>query len=84
MLECGIEVIRVAEFSWSKVEPAEGNFTFDFWDDFLDLSEKLGMKVIFCIPTATPPAWLTERSGGARCGYSGKSVPPSNQKALQL
>ena len=61
MLECGIEVIRVAEFSWSKVEPAEGNFTFDFWDDFLDLSEKLGMKVIFCTPTATPPAWLTER-----------------------
>ena len=41
MLECGIEVIRIAEFSWSKVEPAEGNFTFDFWDDFLDLSEKL-------------------------------------------
>ena len=61
MLECGIEVIRIAEFSWSKVEPAEGNFTFDFWDDFLDLSEKLGMKVIFCTPTATPPAWLTEK-----------------------
>ena len=61
MKAAGITVIRVAEFAWNKVEPEEGVFTFDFWDDFLDLSEKLGMKVIFCTPTATPPAWLTEK-----------------------
>lgn len=61
MLASGIEVIRIAEFAWSKVEPTEGNFTFDFFDHFLDLAEEVGMKVIFCTPTATPPAWLTEK-----------------------
>ncbi len=61
MLEAGIEVVRIAEFAWSKVEPAEGNFTYDFFDRFLDLAEETGMKVIFCTPTATPPAWLTEK-----------------------
>jgi len=61
MLDTGIEVIRVAEFAWSKVEPVEGSFTFEFWDHFLDLAEEMGMKVIFCTPTATPPAWLTEK-----------------------
>ena len=61
MLAVGIRVVRVAEFAWSKIEPTEGNFTFDFFDDFLNVAEALGMKVIFCTPTATPPAWLTQK-----------------------
>lgn len=61
MLEAGIEVIRIAEFAWNKVEPEEGVFNYDFFDRFLDLAEEEGMKVIFCTPTATPPAWLTEK-----------------------
>ncbi len=61
MLECGIEVIRIAEFAWSKTEKEEGIFTYDFFDRFLDLCDETGMKVIFGTPTATPPAWLTEK-----------------------
>lgn len=61
MLEAGITVVRVAEFAWNKVEPREGVFTYDFWDRFLDIAEKTGMKVIFSTPTATPPAWLTNK-----------------------
>ena len=61
MLAHGITVIRIAEFAWSKIEPTEGNFTYEFYDRFLELAEKVGMKVIFCTPTATPPAWLTEK-----------------------
>lgn len=61
MLEAGIKVCRIAEFAWSKFERTEGIFTFDFFDRFLDLAQSKGMKVIFCTPTATPPAWLTEK-----------------------
>lgn len=59
MLEHGIEVIRIAEFAWNKFEPQEGVYTFEFFDKFLNHAHKKGMKVIFCTPTATPPAWLT-------------------------
>lgn len=59
MLEHGIEVIRIAEFAWNKFEPQEGVYTFEFFDKFLKLAHEKGMKVIFCTPTATPPAWLT-------------------------
>lgn len=59
MIDYGIEVIRIAEFAWNKFEPQEGIFNFDFFDKFLNLAYKKGMKVIFCTPTATPPAWLT-------------------------
>lgn len=61
MLDAGITVIRIAEFSWSKVEPEEGKFEFGFFDEFLNLCEQKKMKVIFGTPTATPPAWLTEK-----------------------
>lgn len=61
MKEAGIEVIRIAEFAWSKIELYEGEFDYSFFDGFLDLAEEEGMKVIFCTPTATPPAWLTHK-----------------------
>lgn len=61
MLETGIQVVRIAEFAWSKIERTEGNFDFSFFDEFLDLAEEVGMKVIMGTPTATPPAWLTEK-----------------------
>lgn len=61
MKEHGITVVRIAEFAWNKFEPEEGVFTFDFFDRFLKLAQREGMKVIFCTPTATPPAWMTTR-----------------------
>lgn len=59
MLAAGIEVIRIAEFAWNKFEPEEGIFTFDFFDRFMEVVEHTPMKVIFCTPTATPPAWAS-------------------------
>jgi len=61
MKQYGISTIRIAEFAWSKVEPKEGEFTYGFFDSFLDIAQEEGMKVIFGTPTATPPAWLTEK-----------------------
>ena len=61
MADVGIEVIRIAEFAWTKIEPQEGRFDYTFFDEFLDLVEETEMKVIFCTPTATPPVWLTEK-----------------------
>ena len=40
MLGIGIRTIRIAEFAWSKVEPEEGSFTYEFFDEFLDLTDE--------------------------------------------
>ncbi len=61
MKAVGVGTVRVAEFSWSLIEPREGVFDFSFWDRFLDVAQGEGMKVIWGTPTATPPAWLTEK-----------------------
>ena len=61
MLDAGIKIIRVAEFAWSEFEPTEGNFGGGLFDRFMDFISTTEMNVIFCTPTATPPAWLTEK-----------------------
>ena len=61
MLANGIQTVRIGEFAWSVIEPREGEFTYAFFDEFLDLAGKESMKVIFGTPSATPPAWLTEK-----------------------
>ncbi len=61
MEQTGIEWIRIAEFSWNKFEPEDGKFTFDFFDRFIQLVSKTSLKIIFGTPSATPPAWLSEK-----------------------
>lgn len=61
MLSVGIGTIRIGEFAWNKMEYEEGKFDFSFFEEFLLLCDNSGMKVILGTPTATPPAWLTEK-----------------------
>ncbi|WP_039791355.1 beta-galactosidase, partial [Paenibacillus riograndensis] len=61
MVETGFTIVRLAEFAWSIFEPEEGVFQFELFDKAIDLAHSHGLKVILGTPTATPPAWLTER-----------------------
>jgi len=84
MRDAGMTVVRIGEFAWSRMEPAEGQFTLDWLAEAVDLAAKYGMAVVIGTPTAAPPAWLTQRypetlatradgqraTHGARCHYS--------------
>lgn len=59
MAEAGIETVRMGEFAWNVVEPEEGRFDFDLFDEAIALFAAKGIDTIFCTPTATPPRWLT-------------------------
>ena len=56
-----LQVVRIAEFSWSRMEPAEGRFDFDWLDHAIRLAEKHHIMVVLGTPTAAPPAWLTQK-----------------------
>ena len=58
MQEHGITVLRIGDFTWGKYEATDGNFSIDYYDDFLHLCVKHKMNVILCTPTAAPPEWL--------------------------
>ena len=61
MKAVGIGTVRSAEFAWTIFEPEEGQFSFDLFDRFLGLCAEEKIRVILGTPTATPPAWLTEK-----------------------
>lgn len=61
MREMNISTIRVGEFAWALFEPEEGVFDFALFDRALDAAHRHGLQVIMGTPTATPPAWLTQR-----------------------
>ena len=61
MQEAGMNVMRVAEFAWSSMEPEEGCYTFDWLRSVVERLGAAGIGTIMGTPTATPPAWLSER-----------------------
>jgi beta-galactosidase len=61
MQQAHIHAVRVAEFTWSTIEPAEGRFEFGWLDRAIALAGKHHIVVILGTPTAAPPAWLTSK-----------------------
>jgi beta-galactosidase len=58
MLKAGFTVVRMGEFAWSTLEPAEGEFRSGWLDRAIDLLSKAGIVTVLGTPTAAPPAWL--------------------------
>lgn len=58
MEEMGVDVVRMAEFSWSKLEPAEGQFNFGWLDEAIALLAARGIQSILGTPSAAPPPWI--------------------------
>jgi beta-galactosidase len=61
MKEAGFNVVRLAEFSWVWLEPAEGTYRFEWLDEVLALLDRHGMKAILGTPTAVMPAWVARK-----------------------
>lgn len=58
MRRAGINTLRLGEFAWYRMEPAEGRFDFSWLDRALKVLADEGVKVILGTPTASPPKWL--------------------------
>ncbi len=58
MQKAGLNVVRMAEFAWAKLEPALGEFDFTWLDEAIAILAAHGVRTILGTPTATPPKWL--------------------------
>ena len=56
-----LNVVRLTEFAWSRMEPSEGHFDLAWLDRAIRLAEKHHLAVVLGTPTAGPPAWLTKK-----------------------
>jgi len=57
----GIRWVRIAEFAWSRIEPKDNEFQWEWLDKIIEILGKAGLKIVMCTPTATPPKWLVKK-----------------------
>ncbi len=61
MAEVGFTNVRIAEFAWALMEPAEGKFEFGWLNRAVKSLHKHNIAVILGTPSAAPPPWLPVR-----------------------
>ncbi|MEM7463715.1 MAG: beta-galactosidase [Pseudomonadota bacterium] len=60
MVDLGLTWVRIGEFAWSRLEPARGQYEFDWLERAIDILASAGLKIVLGTPTATPPKWLVD------------------------
>ncbi len=80
MKKCKITLIRTAELfcSWDQIEPKEGTYEFEWLDEFFDLCETYGMKILLGTGTATPPYWIYKKYPDVRIQNNHGEFYPMN------
>ena len=61
MVETGLTWVRIGEFSWSRLEAAEGRFTWQWLDRAVETLGAAGLKIVMGTPSATPPKWVLHK-----------------------
>jgi beta-galactosidase len=61
MEQAHIRFVRIGEFAWSNMEPTEGNYDLSWLSRAIRMAEKHHIYVVLGTPTATPPAWMTQK-----------------------
>jgi beta-galactosidase len=61
MQRAHLNVARLGQFAWSRLEPSEGHYDFEWLRRALHLAERHHIAILLRAPTDTPPVWLTER-----------------------
>lgn len=92
MQEACINVVRLAEFAWGKLEPSAGQYDFAWLDRAIETLAAHGMKIVLGTATASTPPWLVAmhpdlllvRADGVRATYgSRRNYCPTNPSYRQ-
>jgi beta-galactosidase len=88
MREAGVNLVSLGIFAWAQIEPAEGEYEFEWLDTIIDLLHANQISIDLATATASPPAWFSHtypqtlivdaegvrRSFGARQAYCPSST----------
>ncbi len=61
MKKAGVNTATVGVFSWSALEPEEGEFHFDWLHKIMDELYANGIYTVLATPTGARPAWMDEK-----------------------
>lgn len=61
MQEAGVTCVSLGIFSWSRLQPAEDTFDFEWFDRVIDLLHDAGIGVNLATATASIPPWMSAK-----------------------
>lgn len=80
MKHAGFNVVRMGDLSWDSFEPAQGKFTFEWFDKIMDRMQAAGIRVILDIPGTPAPIWLHRSYPGVDIvAQNGTRLPPAER-----
>ncbi|WP_203579935.1 beta-galactosidase [Microbacterium hibisci] len=59
MQEAGVNIVSLGIFAWSRIQPAEDVWDFDWLDTVIDKLHAGGIAVNLATATASPPPWVS-------------------------
>jgi len=91
MKDVGVNMVRMGDFSWSRMEPDEGKYDFKWLHQAVDKFTAAGIAVVLCTPTAAPPVWLSGKhpeilrvsAAGQTIGHGGRRQNCPNSPTYQ-
>ena len=85
MKAAGLNMVRIGEFAWSSLEPAEGRFELEWMERAIAAAARHGMVTIIGTPTDTPPAWMTTKYPEIlRVGEDGKQLQHGSRRHFSI
>jgi beta-galactosidase len=57
----GINTLSVGIFSWTALEPEEGQYRFEWLDEVMDMLAENGMIAVLATPSGARPAWMSKK-----------------------
>ncbi|WP_035768402.1 beta-galactosidase [Arthrobacter castelli] len=61
MREAGVNMVTLGVFAWSRIQPDEDTFDFEWLDRIIELLHDAGIAVDLATATASPPPWATAK-----------------------
>jgi beta-galactosidase len=76
-----ITVSRIGEFAWSRMEPVEGKYDFDWLERAIAKAAQHNVAIVLGTPTPAPPAWMTQKYPEVlRVGLDGRRAVHGNRQ----
>lgn len=71
MKEAGFTTVRLGHLCWDSYEPEEGRYTFEWFDQIMDLMHQAGLQVLLDVSVRPAPVWVHKLCPG--CDVYGKA-----------
>ena len=73
MQKASFDTVRILEFAWSRLEPAEGDYRFEWLDRFVALAHGYGLEIMMGLPVRNVPPWVMRKDPSAAIvNYEGR------------